>query len=73
MNKSELVELLETMAKKDLTDGADISDHPCSVAIRAINQSFDDIEFLKRIISGAANKQSKRAYTIRGLTYNPTW
>ena len=38
MNRSELIELLTELALKDLSDGSDIYDHPCSVAIRAINQ-----------------------------------
>lgn len=43
MNKKELIELLEELAQKDLIEGKDIFDHPCTVAVRAINKAFDDI------------------------------
>jgi hypothetical protein len=36
MQRSELKEVLQDLAVKDLVDGKDIFDHPCSVAIRVI-------------------------------------
>lgn len=44
MSKSELIELLDDLAKRDLALGADLFDHPCSVAIRALNQIDGDEE-----------------------------
>ena len=35
-----MIELLEKLAEKDLVKGHDIFDHPCSVAIRAIDDAF---------------------------------
>jgi len=73
MNKIELVELLAGIAQKDLIAGEDIADHPCSVAIRAIEQSFVDVKFLKKIVKGTANPRSKRATLLLGLSYSPEW
>ena len=36
MNKQERREILQELAEKDLVKGADIYDHPCSVALRDI-------------------------------------
>ena len=45
MKKPELIDILEKLAKEDLEDGEDIFDHPCSVAVRAINSvDIDDKE-----------------------------
>jgi len=73
MNKQGLIGLLEDIAKHDLTEGAELRNHPCSIAVDAIKEAFDDIEFLKRIISGSANIRSKRAAMLIGLPYDPHW
>lgn len=41
MKISELEEILREMAVNDLTEGSDIDDHPCMVAIRAIDKAFN--------------------------------
>jgi len=38
MKDSELIEILGEVAEIDLADGSDIYDHPCSCAIRRINE-----------------------------------
>ncbi len=38
MTDNELKQLLIRLAKGDLMEGADIYDHPCSVAIRRIEE-----------------------------------
>ena len=73
MNKEQLVELLKEVAKNDLSDGMDIFDHPCTVAIRAINQSFDDIECLKRVALDKSNAKSKKVMMLLKLNYNPNY
>ncbi|MCK5610652.1 hypothetical protein KAR91_52755 [Candidatus Pacearchaeota archaeon] len=73
MVKSELIELLEQVAVVDLVDGAELKHHPCSVAIKAIEQCFDDVNFLKKIIAGTANPKSKKAVMLLGLSYSPSW
>lgn len=73
MNKNELKEILNELAEKDLQDGADIHDHPCQVAIRAIDQCFDDINSLKSIINTGYGEKSKRMQSILKITYNPEW
>lgn len=47
MNREELTSLLSDLAENDLVQGADIYDHPCTVAIRAIDKCFDDIKSLR--------------------------
>ena len=73
MNKEELIDLLEDLAKKDLEDGADIFDHPCSVAVRAINKYESDISELQNLAKGSERSKSKRIQTlVRGI-YCPSW
>lgn len=38
MNYNELVPILKELAEKDLSEGSDIYDHPCIVAIRLIDR-----------------------------------
>jgi len=73
MNKNELCELLTEIAEKDLELGCDLHGHPCSVAVRAIESCFADIEFLKSIANGRVPKCSKAARMLLGLSYSPTW
>ena len=51
MKIAELEEILKEMAVNDLAEGSDIDDHPCMVAIRAIDEAFivgdADIETLE--------------------------
>lgn len=71
MNKSELVDLLCQIAEKDLANDADLRDHPCMVAIRAINTAFDDIELLRSV--APKKKGSKRMQMLTSTLYNPKW
>ena len=73
MVREELIELLEKVAEVDLEDGADIRDHPCSVAVRAINQSFDDVNTLCRVIRNDTMGRSKKVQLLIGLSYNPSF
>ena len=73
MNKEQLTDLLTDLAKKDIAEDTDILDHPCMVANRAISQCFEDVDYLKRLISGSANKKSKKAQFMLNLNYDPNW
>jgi len=73
VNKKELIALLKDMAELDLTDGSVISDHPCSVAAKAIEQCIDDINFLRDIVNGKVEGKSKAAITMLKMPYNPRW
>ena len=73
MNRNELKEILVAMAKEDLSEGSDLHDHPCSVAIRAIDQCFDDINTLRGTIGTKAKNKPKKIQMLVGLNYNPTW
>lgn len=72
MKKDELIKLLQSLADADTNEGHDVNDHPCCVAIRAIEMCFDDIKSLRR----AANKEikfSKKVEMLIKLEYNPDW
>lgn len=73
MDKQELISVLSELASKDLADHSDINDHPCMVAVRAINQCFDDIAHLQQIVSSGAGPKSKRSVYLSKLPYNPKW
>ena len=44
MKRSELIELLKELAKKDLAEGAKLFDHPCSIASRELAWEEDDFK-----------------------------
>ena len=71
MDKQELIELLDEIAMNDIEDAANIDDHPCRVAIRAIDKCFDDIEMLRNISPKKAG--SKKVQMLTGSRYNPSW
>ncbi len=72
INLNQLICKLEDLANGDLTEGSDIYDHPCSVAIRAIESARDDIEYLKLVLKGKRNIDCKRAQVlIKTSTYTP--
>lgn len=73
MNRKELVELLNEIAEKDLSDGSDIHDHPCTVAVRAINKCFDDIDYLKSIVNSGKKPVCKKAVVLVKTSYTPSW
>ena len=73
MDKKDLIELLEQVAKEDLVEGKDIFDHPCTVAVRAINQCFEDIEYLQDVATGHKNAKCKKAVLLVQTKYNPEW
>lgn len=72
MNREELFHLLGELAEKDLAPDSDIFDHPCSVAIRAINKAFDDVNTL-RGVAHKSMEHSKKVKMLIGLPYNPDW
>lgn len=71
MNKTDLIDILTEMAEKDIVEGHDIHEHPCSVAVRAINKCFEDIKTLQAICP--KRQGSRRAQMLTGLNYNPEW
>ena len=73
MNKNELLELLDEIAGKDLEDGADIFDHPCSVAVRAITQYEADIKQLQGLAKGSERGKSKQVQVLVKGIYSPSW
>ena len=73
MNKTELISLLSGIAEKDTMEGHDIHDHPCSVAIRALNGCFDDIKLLQQVANKQIHGKSKKCQMLLGLNYNPEW
>lgn len=64
MSRKDLVKLLEELAAKDLSEGDDIYDHPCSVVVRELNKMVDDFDFLRGVIKGYNNPRCKRAITL---------
>lgn len=73
MNKTELTGLLSKIAEKDTIKGQDIHDHPCSVAIRALDGCFEDIELLQQIANKQVHGKSKKCQMLLGLSYWPEW
>ena len=73
MNREELKEILSVIAARDLSDGYDIYDHPCTVAIRAIDQCFDDIDTLKGIVKRSSSNYSKKIQVLVKSSYKPSW
>lgn len=70
MNIDTLKELLAVLAEKDLSADANLHDHPCSVAVRAIDSYRDDASFLRGIVNGRNIKTSKRAITLLKMGCN---
>lgn len=71
MNRKQLVELLEELAKGDLSEGKDIADHPCMVAVRMIDIAFEDVETLRKVANEQKRSCSKKISLLLGLAYNP--
>ena len=63
MNRSELDKNLNELAAGDLEPGHDINDHPCMVAIRAMDSLHKDIESLRAIVTNK-HSGSKRMQTL---------
>ena len=77
MNKDELIAALTLIAAQDTICNPGILDHPCTVAIRAINQCFEDIESLRGYIEGAGFEMptlgDESFQPIPTTPYNPEW
>ena len=73
MNKNDLIKLLEELSKNDLSSGSDVYDHPCSVAVRAINQYSDDVAHLCQVVRGDLMGHPKRTQKLISNAYNPNW
>ncbi len=76
MNKEELIELLSNIATKDLMGGHSLENHPCSVACKALNQCFEDIEKLQSYCESyppASHKASKAKVLLTSTAYTPQW
>lgn len=72
MNKETLTELLKELAEADLKSGTDIHDHPCSVAVRALDQCFIDIDTL-RGLAPHSSTYTKRTQILVREPYKPDW
>ena len=76
MNKTELIELLEDLAIGDCHPTSDIDDHPCSVAIRALNQCFEVIKTLQGYCprqTYASHNAPKTKVLLVETDYDPRW
>jgi len=77
MKKKELIELLSQLATEDLAEDCKLEDHPCSVAIRAIEQCFEDIDSLRGYIEGSGYEMpllGEISFQPNPTTpYNPEW
>lgn len=73
MNLHELKEVLTELAELDLSKGHTLDNHPCMIAIRALDQCFDDIEHLRKIAKNKVNKKSKRSKYLIELSYSPEY
>lgn len=73
MNKFELSEILRMLAEKDLSEGAALEDHPCIIAIKALNRCFDDIETLRAVARKLPSTQSKKVQVLISSTYDPNF
>lgn len=73
MDIGEIKSLLGEIAKNDLNEGSDIYDHPCSVAIRALDGCLEDIGHLKDIILGRTIVNSKKSTVLVQMPYRPTY
>ena len=71
MNRQELKCLLECIAEEDVSQGSNIGDHPCPVAIMAIDKAFDEVNILRKLIPNGS--YSKKVNMIIGLNYDPKW
>ena len=69
MNIEEIKEKLSELAKKDLSNSKDLFKHPCSVAVRAIDQCVEDINLL-RIAAKNTRGKSKRVTVLVKAPYN---
>lgn len=77
MNKEELVFALDDLARHGILGEAELDSHVCTIAIRAINQCFEDIDMLLGYIEGEELEiPSLPASGYRGKPthpYNPEW
>lgn len=64
-----LIAMLEVVAENDLEEGADIFDHPCSVAVRALKGCMTDINILRGCASPKG--KSKTVQTLIKSHYDP--
>jgi len=71
VNKTDLKELLQAIAENDLADGCSIDDHPCAVAVRAIDGCFSDIERLQVLVK--EKPKCKRDIVLVNAPYSPEW
>ena len=71
MNRKNLSELLMELAKSDLEEGIDISTHPCALAVRMIDQCFEDVSALREVVRDHHGTHSKKIEHLIRLTYNP--
>ena len=72
MKKEQLITILEELAVGDLSEDCIIEDHPCSVAVRALNKLSDDISVLKGTLKrNKIRGKSKREQILIGSICAP--
>ncbi len=78
MNKEELIKYLLKIAVEDARQCTvdEIEDHPCTIAIRALNQCFEDINTLRfsgRLTQDQWKCLSPEDQNLHDEPYNPEW
>lgn len=71
MNITEIIDSLKDLAKADTLEGADIYDHPCTVAVRALKGCTTDINILRR--HADSKGKSKKVQVLIKTPYDPTY
>ncbi len=71
MQLPKLIELLQELAEHDLAEGANISAHPCYLAIKALEGCYRDIETLRKYADHKG--KSKRVQLLIRQKYNPSF
>ena len=64
MKDDDLIDLLEELAIGDLVKGSKLKHHPCSLAVKRINDLKLDLKDLKRCAE--TGSKSKRCCTLMG-------
>ena len=73
MNKDELILLLEEVASSDDRHLDNFGPHPCTVAIHALNECFEDMDRHLQILWNVATAVSDFPQESSPPPYNPNW
>lgn len=69
----ELKELLIEIAEGDLIEGSLLRNHPCMIAVRALDECFEDINTLRSALNSISSGRSKAVVMLTKLNYDPSW